>query len=161
MSRARQLNREINSVLSRRKIGYRVSRHAQRKPERHHLVFHPIGSEGDPWPTWLHAYKKACGVYVIKEGSKVVYVGSSKARLYDTVTRHFQQWKRHKNWWKGQYGAHHDPGLTYQRGRCQVAVKIVPCGQELTEEARLIDRLRPRDNITAHPDGGGDEEIPF
>ena len=32
------------------------------------------------------------GVYVIREGSEIVYVGESHTnRLYDTLTRHFQQ----------------------------------------------------------------------
>jgi hypothetical protein len=35
------------------------------------------------------------GVYVIREiGGPIVYVGSSIARLYDTLTRHLQQWRR-------------------------------------------------------------------
>ena len=42
-------------------------------------------------------------------------------RLYDTLTRHFQTWRRWKGFWRGQYGEGHDPGLTYdarlRRGR--------------------------------------------
>ena len=119
------------------------------------LQYRSIGGEHDPWPAWLLALKHACGVYVIRDSStgSTLYVGSSKARLYHTVTRHFQQWKRHKQWWKGQYGAGHDPGLTYRRGRCVVAVRLTTCDERLAEEARLISRLQPRDNLTEHPDG--------
>ena len=57
-------------------------------------------------------------------------------------------------------GKHHDPGMTYARGRCEVAVKLVSCGEERAEEARLIARLKPRDNLTEHPDGEL-EDAPF
>lgn len=134
--------------------------HLSRKSPAEALHWHWIGSEGDPWPEWLRAYKSACGVYAIKEGSKVVYVGSSKKRLYDTVTRHFQQWKRTPRGRRAaQYNfgrandTDHDPGMTYQRGRCQIAVYTVACGDQTTEEARLIARYKPRDNITQNPDG--------
>ncbi len=130
-----------------------------RKAPAESLHWHWIGSEGDPWPEWLRAYKGACGVYAIKEHGKVVYVGSSRKRLYDTVTRHFQQWKRKKNFWKGLHGAHHDPGMTYRRDHCQIAVYTVACGAETTEEARLIARYKPRDNLMVNPDGL--EDAPF
>jgi len=125
------------------------------------LIYRTLGSDGERWPSWLHSFKTTCGVYVIRDKSSgsALYVGSSKNRLYDTITRHFQQWKRRKNWWKGAYGAGHDPGMTYLRSRCEVAVRVVACGDQLDEESRLIAKLRPRDNLVEHPDG--DEEIPF
>lgn len=124
------------------------------------ITYHPIGKDGEPWPEWLVALKKQCGVYVIRDRRThhALYVGSSKARLYDTVTRHFQRWKRKKNWWKGLHGAHHDPGMTYDRSDCEVGIKITSCGEHLEEEGRLIQRLRPRDNITQDPAG---EDVPF
>ena len=136
-----ELDREIEGII------------AQSRGDR--LTFHPIGSDSEPWPAWLRAYKTWCGAYVIRDkGSKsVLYVGSSKSRLYDTITRHFQSWRRHKNYWKGMRGAQHDPGMTYTRGHCEVAVRLVSCGQEREEEARLIARLKPRDNLVDHPDG--------
>ena len=126
------------------------------------LVYHAIGGDGDPWPAWLRGYAKACGAYVIRDKSSksVLYVGSSTARLYDTISRHFQTWGRQKRFWKEMRGKHHDPGMTYARGRCEVAVKLVSCGGERAEEARLIARLKPRDNLTEHPDGEL-EDAPF
>lgn len=130
-----------------------------RPSPRHKLEWTWIGSDGDPWPEWLRGYKKMCGVYAIKQRGEVVYVGSSKSALYDTVTRHFQQWTRQKKFWKGLKGAGHDPGMTYRRKDCQVAVYTVACGKEREEEARLIARFAPRDNIMKNPDGL--EDAPF
>ncbi len=103
------------------------------------------------------------GCYSIRTtAGKVVYVGSSKGNLYNTVTRHFQRWKREKNWWKGlHHGVGHDPGLTYSREGHQVAIEYVPGGQYLEREAELIKKLKPRDNITQRPDGGELEDAPF
>ena len=131
-----------------------------RPAPKHALTWHWIGSDGDPWPEWLRAYKSQCGVYAIRESGRVVYVGSSKKRLYDTVSRHFQQWGRKKKFWRGlRGGAGHDPGMVYQRGKCQIAVYTVACGGELAEEAALIARYKPRDNLVQSPDGL--EDAPF
>lgn len=124
------------------------------------ITFRTIGHAGDPWPAWLRALGARCGVYAIKSHGHVVYVGSSKARLYDTITRHFQQWKRRKNWWKGLHGARHDPGLVYDRGACEVAVLTCACGDQLHMEAVWIDKYSPRDNLVADPSGEL-EESPF
>ena len=51
------------------------------------------------------------------ETREIVYVGSSAGTLYDTLTRHFQTWRRYKGFWRGQYAEGHDPGLTYDRAR--------------------------------------------
>ena len=61
---------------------------------------------------------------------------------------------------KGMRGAHHDPGMTYSRSHCCVAVRITSKGSHFEAEAELIQRLRPRDNLVAHPDGGADD-TPF
>jgi hypothetical protein len=106
-------------------------------------------------------------VYVIRElqrdGSTVtVYVGESHTgRLYQTLTRHFQTWRRSKKFWTGQYGGQgHDPGLTYPRDRVTVAARVLSPDRALDEEARLIKRLRPRDNLLGQPEAA-DELIPF
>jgi hypothetical protein len=125
------------------------------------LLWRSIGSAGDPWPAWLRALRGKCGAYAIKSSGRIVYVGSSKARLYDTVTRHFQQWKRQKRWWKGAYGAGHDPGVTYERGRCEVAIMTCACGDHLGLETMWIETLRPRDNLVEKPDGSELEDSPF
>lgn len=126
------------------------------------LVYRTLGEDGDPWPPWLGELKHATGAYVIRDPAtgRALYVGSSSARLYDTITRHFQQWRRKKKWWSGAYGAGHDPGLTYKRSRCHVAVRLTAKGDHLTAEADLIARLAPRDNLVERPDGRG-EEAPF
>jgi hypothetical protein len=126
------------------------------------LIYRAIGTDSERWPAWIHAFQTSCGVYAIRDkGSQsVLYVGSSNGRLYDTVTRHFQQWKRNKRWWSGAYGAGHDPGLVYSRARCEVAIRIVSCDRLLEEEGRLIERFEPRDNLVEHPQGEL-EEAPF
>jgi excinuclease UvrABC nuclease subunit len=101
------------------------------------------------------------GVYVIRDRSsrEIVYVGeSSTGRLYETLTRHLQEWRRWKGFWRGQYAEGHDPGLTYPRGACEVAVRVTSPADALDEEARLIRRLRPRDNVLGQP---VEEEVPF
>lgn len=150
----RQIEREIAEILAR---------------PHEHLVYRTVGADGDPWPDWLVATQSSCGVYVIREkGGEPLYAGSSNKALYGTITRHFQQWKRSKQFWKGykSEGSHthatsHDPGLTYNRSECEVGIRVMVCGEELEEEAALIQRLRPRDNMVARPDGGGLEDVPF
>ena len=76
---------------------------------------------------------------------------------------HFH-WRRHKKFWSGQYTGSqaHDPGLTYNRARCTVAVRVLSSDQALREEVRLIARLRPRDNLVGKPDEPADDEVvPF
>lgn len=68
---------------------------------------------------------------------------------------HFH-WRRWKNWWSGQYAEGHDPGLTYERSRVDVAVRVTSADDAIDEEARLILRLRPRDNLVGQPD-----DVPF
>ena len=55
------------------------------------LTYRPVGRSGDPYPAWVRALKGKSGVYVIRQGGEPVYVGEShSARLYETMTRHFQ-----------------------------------------------------------------------
>ena len=82
--------------------------------------------------------------------STIVYVGESHTgRLYETLTRHFQTWRRGKGWWLGQFvESDNDPGTTYDREVCEVAVRITrPGGAATAAQADLIRRLRPRDNV--------------
>jgi hypothetical protein len=133
------------------------------------LSYRPIGASGS-YPDWIRALRGKSGVYIIRERQRdgtnpVVYVGESHAdRLYQTLTRHFQTWRRHKKFWSGQYtgSLSHDPGLTYNRARCTVAFRVLPSDRALTEEARLIARLRPRDNLIGQPeDFAAEEALPF
>ncbi len=134
-------------------------------PRNAGLTYRPVGQRGEPYPAWLRAIRGDSGVYVIRERDRdgdpvVVYVGESSAgRLYETLTRHFQAWRRWKGFWQGQYAEGHDPGLTYDRARVEVAVRVTPASQALDEEARLIRRLRPRDNLLGQPESA--DEAPF
>ncbi len=122
------------------------------------LVYRSVGARGEPYPAWVRELRGQSGVYVIREDGEVVYVGQSSAgKLYETLTRHLQTWRRWKGFWRGQYGEGHDPGLTYARERVEVAVRITDPDDALDEEARLIARLRPRDNLLGQPE----EPIPF
>lgn len=66
-------------------------------PRNGSLVYRPVGERGEPYPDWLRAIKGESGVYVIRERQRdaepvVVYVGESHSgRLYETLTRHFQE----------------------------------------------------------------------
>lgn len=122
------------------------------------FTYRPVGAPGEPYPQWVRNLKGKSGVYVIREDGETVYVGSSVGRLYDTLTRHFQRWRRWKGFWKGQYGEGHDPGLTYPRERVEVGVRLTKPDDALDEEARLIRRMRPRDNLIGQPI---EEEVPF
>lgn len=111
-------------------------------------AYRAVGERGDDYPAWVRNLRGESGVYVIREiGGPVVYVGSSIGRLYDTLTRHFQTWRRWKSFWKGQYAQGHDPGLTYPRGSVEVAIKLTSADDAHEEELRLIRRLEPRDNL--------------
>lgn len=124
------------------------------------LQYRPVGAAGEPYPDWVRSLKGESGVYVIRElGGEVVYVGSSSGRLYDTLTRHLQTWRRWKGFWKGQYGEGHDPGLTYDRDSVEIAVRLTSPASALDEEMRLIRKLKPRDNLIGQPEVL--EEAPF
>ncbi len=123
------------------------------------LVYRPIGASGERYPDWVRALKGKAGVYVIREieTREIVYVGSSAGRLYDTLTRHFQTWRRAKGFWRGQYGEGADPGLTYKRDRVEVAIRLTTTSASLDTEMQLIARLRPRDNQIGQPA----DDVPF
>jgi hypothetical protein len=128
------------------------------------VTYRPVGEPGAPYPEWVRALKGKAGVYVIRdlESHEVLYVGSSSGRLYDTLTRHFQTWRRWKGFWKGQYGEGSDPGLTYPRAAVEAAVRLTKPDDALDEEMKLIARLRPRDNQIGQPEPQADEDrIPF
>jgi hypothetical protein len=131
------------------------------------MRFRPVGKSGEAYPDWVRALKGLSGVYVIREldqngDSRVVYVGESHTdRLYDTLTRHLQQWRRWKGFWRGQFGEGHDPGLTYDRGAVEVATRVVSPEEAIKLEAKLIRKYSPRDNINGQVDVIDVEEAPF
>ncbi len=123
------------------------------------LTYRPVGGAGEPYPEWVRRLKGASGVYVIRQGGRTVYVGASFSdRLYETMTRHFQAWRRWKGFWRGHYGEGHDPGLTYKRDSVEVAARVTAPERALDEEERLIRRLRPRDNLVGQPET---DDVPF
>ncbi|MBZ0237014.1 MAG: hypothetical protein K8M05_32090 [Deltaproteobacteria bacterium] len=127
------------------------------------LTFRPVGRRGEPYPPWVADLRGRSGVYVIRAPGEsghleIVYVGSSSAdRLYETLTRHFQSWRRWKSFWRGGFTEGHDPGLTYERDTAEAAVLVTPAGHALEMERRFIRRLRPRDNLV----GQEVEAVPF
>lgn len=124
------------------------------------LTYRSVGSPGERYPEWLRRARGSSGVYIIRErGGPIVYVGQSSAgKLYETLTRHFQNWHRYKGFWKNHFAEGHDPGLTYDRASVEVAIRVTSPNEAIDEEARLIRRLRPRDNLIGQPDL---EEAPF
>jgi hypothetical protein len=128
------------------------------------LDYRVVGDTGDEYPEWLHELADVSGVYVIRSRAtkKVLYVGESHTgNLFATVTRHLSFWHRAKRWWHGGYGAQqHDPGTTYKRADVEVAAFATKTGAAaVTEQDRLIRRLRPKDNIVGKPET--DSEVPF
>src|SRR5690349_3037719 len=71
---------------------------------------------------------------------------------------HFH-WRRFKGFWRGQYGEGHDPGLTYDRDRVEVAVRVTSSSKALDEEYRLIRLLKPRDNLVGQV--ADEDRVPF
>lgn len=119
------------------------------------LTFQSVGYPSEPYPPWLRDLKGQSGVYIIRAPGEsgereIAYVGSSDAgRLYDSLTRHFQSWRRRKSrrYYPNEYTENHDPGLVYPRETAEAAVIITPSDQARDLEYDLIDRLRPRDNL--------------
>jgi hypothetical protein len=134
------------------------------------LTFQPVGYPSDPYPPWVHDLRGRSGVYVIRAPGEsgereIVYVGSSDAdRLYETLTRHFQTWRRRKSrrYYPTEYTDGHDPGLVYPRETAEAAVIITRSEDARDLEFDLIDRLRPRDNLIGQSSPPPeDEEVPF
>lgn len=128
------------------------------------LTFRPVGYTGEPYPQWLRELQDQAGVYVFRErqadgSTPVVYVGMSAGRLYDTITRHLQSWRRAGSQrWIGMFAPRdHDPGLTYERGRIFVAVLLTAPEDARAMELALIAELSPRDNIDGAVAPAGDD----
>lgn len=126
-------------------------------------AYRPVGDRGEPYPAWVRRLRGESGVYVIREiDGPIVYVGSSVGRLYETLTRHFQTWRRYKGFWRGQFAEGADPGLTYARSEVEVAIKTTAPDGAHEEELRTIRRLQPRDNQLGQPDSEPElEDAPF
>ena len=130
------------------------------------LTFLPVGTVGEAYPSWVQALRGASGVYVIREHltdgtAPIVYVGSSKDRLYETLTRHFQAWRRAKSWWDGHYTENHDPGLTYDRAAVTAAIILTDRDDARGVEYDTIERLAPRDNIMGQATPSDADDAPW
>ena len=139
---------------------------ASAQPERRNASlssYRPVGESGEPYPAWVRRLRGQSGVYVIREiDGPIVYVGSSVGRLYETLTRHLQTWRRYKGYWRGQFAEGADPGLTYKRSTVEVAIKTTTPDDAHEEELRMIRRLQPRDNQLGQPEPEPElEEAPF
>lgn len=75
------------------------------------------------------------GVYIIKKGTEIVYVGMSKSDVYKTMVRHFQQWNDKQK------------RVTYPQIP-EYKARIITCTPKQAEklETALILRHRPKDN---------------
>lgn len=136
------------------------------------MRWRPIGSHGEDYPEWLRDLRRKSGAYAIRRSglifTTIVYVGESHTgNLYKTITRHFQVWTRQKrppqtvaDWWAKArvYSAEQtDPGHTYDRGECEVAIEVCPASRAVALQDAWIRRLKPRDNQI----GPGLEDAPF
>lgn len=77
------------------------------------------------------------GVYLIKSGNTIVYVGYSASNLYKTFTRHFQSWEDRQI------------RITYKnRNADNYTARIIFCGPVKAKklETALVIKYRPRDN---------------
>lgn len=89
-------------------------------------------------------HSKACGIYAIIEGRRVLYVGESHSgRLYDTITRHFRDWKIDPS--TDALGRRRG-GTTYDRYKVRVVFVVTEPDTAQTLQYAEIERLRPRDN---------------
>jgi len=129
-------------------------KHRNRSAPKDRLSYRSVGAPGEPYPEWVRELKGSSGVYVIRDpAGEILYVGESHTgRLYETLTRHLQRWTRWKSWWRDQFSQNHDPGTTYDRERVEVAVRVTSPNRALDEEAALIRKLKPRDNLLGQAD---------
>ena len=110
--------------------------------------FYVLGEPGTPYPAAIRALRRRSGVYIIRDRAtrEVLYVGEShSARLYATMTRHFQSWA-------DPHGSHGRPHLwhhAYPRNTVEVAFRAVPAPNACAWEEWYIARLQPRDNNRA------------
>lgn len=107
------------------------------------------GEPGDRYPDSVAALKGASGLYMIRDSSGVLYVGSSRTgRLYSTMTRHLQAWSfSERTRWGARMVTNRDTtGFTYPRDRVEVRWKVLPPSGVLEAELEAIARFAPRDN---------------
>ena len=115
------------------------------------IAWTPFRSPVDPidpsrFAAWVRDTRGYSGVYLIRsrdggwlgggptEPREIVYIGESHtARLYETLTRHFQQWSSPSN-------------VVYERERVDVSIALLDGADAIAEQDRQILRWTPRDN---------------
>tara|TARA_R100000231_G_scaffold33800_3_gene29730 strand:+ start:2389 stop:2793 length:405 start_codon:yes stop_codon:yes gene_type:complete len=90
-------------------------------------------------PSFSKSFGKS-GVYIIKEGNQVVYVGQSGYNLYKTMYRHFQKWDSSQK--RATYKA---KGKNRDKYKVRV-IYTTPLQAERLEKY-LCKKLDPRDMI--------------
>ena len=117
---------------------------ARMRKRRNHAAlpaFTPFVSVGEHgrFADWVRTLRGHSGVYMIRDlGGRLLYIGEShRRRLYETLTRHFQEWSGDT------------AGPTYHRGRVEVSVAVLPPKQAIEVQDHLILALAPLDNRTA------------
>jgi len=96
----------------------------------------PYNKEGKPFFTHK-IFSKMAGVYIIKRGSKILYVGSSQYNLYKTLYRHFETWY-HK----------YQKVITYASNLTDIKVRVFITTYAAAPkwEAYFLRKLDPPDN---------------
>lgn len=123
------------------------------------LRFVSLGAPGERYPAEVRALAGLSGVYVLRVGGRVVYVGESHTgRLYQTITRHAQSWGRVKGYWARAGFTPNDPGVSYARESLSVAWRVLSPSAALRAQAALIRELRPRDNVQLQREPGDDDD---
>jgi len=84
--------------------------------------------------------KDKAGVYLIKQGDTVVYIGYSASNLQKTCLRHFQQWNDTTQ-----------VRCTYDRRKCLVRLVITTPERAAKLERALIVKMQPKDNPDKMP----------
>ena len=89
-----------------------------------------------------------CGVYIIKKGDRVLYVGMSSKDVSRTLYRHFQTWTDNRSSYTKKNEAYER--VTYKGENLNLfLVKVIYC--PTPREANILEQLllkkfRPRDN---------------
>lgn len=102
--------------------------------------------------------RKKCGVYLIRENGKIVFVGYSENDLYRTMYRHFQTWNHtgqevavYQGNFKGS-GAGRSQSRYKPDNKITVRVVYGTAKQARALEIWLIQKIKPRDNADHYLD---------
>lgn len=88
--------------------------------------------------------KGFAGVYLIKRGKEIIYVGSSSRQLKSTIYRHFQQWTDRQREGNKQFDR-----VTYPKNSSDIFIRIFICSAQTAARAEkyFIKKFKPRDNV--------------